>query len=91
MGTTTPQRVMPTDWKAQLEAANRRIAELEGKVAVQNDALQRLSGEGADTQGVTRMLDVLKQSLERATIYKQFIETRLGLTPEAARDSGQRG
>jgi len=90
MGTTAPRRVMPTDWKAQLEAANRRIAELEGKVAAQHDTLQRLSGEGADTQGVTRMLDVLKQSLERATIYKQFIETRLDLTPAAARDGGQR-
>ena len=67
MGTTTPRRVMPTDWKAQLEAANRRIAEIEGKVAVQHDTLQRLSAEGADTQAVTRMLDVLKQSLERAT------------------------
>jgi uncharacterized coiled-coil protein SlyX len=89
MGTTAPRRVMPTDWKAQLEAANRRIAELEGKVAAQHDTLQRLSGEGADTQGVTRMLDVLKQSLERATIYKQFIETRLDRAPEAARDSGR--
>ena len=77
MGTTAPRRVMPTDWKAQLEAANRRIAELEGKVAVQQDTWKRLSGEGADTQVVTRMLDVLKQSLERATLYKRFIETRL--------------
>ena len=90
MGTTTPRRVMPTDWKAQLEAANRRIAEIEGKVAVQHDTLQRLSAEGADTQVVTRMLDVLKQSLERATVYKRFIETRLDLAPEAARDGGQR-
>ena len=89
MGTTTPRRVMPTDWKAQLEAANRRIAELEGKISVQNERLQRLPGEGAGTQAVTRMLDVLKQNLERTTIYKQFIETRLDQTPEAARDSGQ--
>ena len=89
MGTTTPRRVMPTDWKAQLEAANRRIAELEGKVAVQQDTWKRLSGEGADTQVVARMLDVLKQNLERATIYKQFIETRLDQTPDAASDSGQ--
>jgi uncharacterized coiled-coil protein SlyX len=90
MGTIAPRRVVPTDWKAQLEAANRRIAELEGKVAVQQDTWKRLSGEGADTQVVSRMLDVLKQSLERATVYKRFIETRLDLAPEAARDGGQR-
>jgi uncharacterized coiled-coil protein SlyX len=88
MGSTTPRRVMPTDWKAQLEAANRRIAELEGKVAVQQDTWKRLSGEGADTQVVTRMLGVLKQSLERATLYKRFIETRLDPTPDTAHDSG---
>jgi uncharacterized coiled-coil protein SlyX len=89
MGTTTPRRVMPTDWKAQLQAANRRIAELEGKISVQNERLQQLSGVGAGTQAVTRMLDVLKQNLERTTIYKQFIETRLDQTPDAASDSGQ--
>lgn len=81
MGTITPQGVMPTDWNVQLEAANRRVAELEHKIAVQDDALQRLSGEGADTQNITRMLAVLKQSLERATLYKHFIETRLDPTP----------
>jgi uncharacterized coiled-coil protein SlyX len=81
MGTITPQGVMPTDWNVQLEAANRRVAELEHKIAVQDDALQRLSGEGADTQNVTRMLAVLKQNLERATLYKHFIETRLDPTP----------
>jgi len=79
---------MPTDWNAQMEAANRRIAELQNKIVVQDDTLQRLSAEGADTQIVTRMLDVLKQSLERASIYKQFIETRLDRTP--VRPSGQR-
>jgi uncharacterized coiled-coil protein SlyX len=89
MGTTTPRRVMPNDWKAQLQAANRRIAELEGKISVQNERLQQLSGVGAGTQAVTRMLDVLKQNLERTTIYKQFIETRLDQTPDAASDSGQ--
>jgi uncharacterized coiled-coil protein SlyX len=89
MGTTARRGVMPTDWNAQMETANRRIAELQDKIAVQNDALQRLSGEGADAQIVTRMLDVLKQSLERASLYKQFIETRLDRMP--ARPGGQRG
>jgi uncharacterized coiled-coil protein SlyX len=71
-----------------METANRRIAELQDKIAVQNETLQRLSGEGADAQIVARMLDVLKHSLERASIYKQFIETRLDRTP--ARHGGQR-
>jgi uncharacterized coiled-coil protein SlyX len=88
MGTTARRGVMPTDWNAQMETANRRIAELQGKIVVQDDTLQRLSAEGADTQIVTRMLEVLKQSLERASIYKQFIETRLDRTP--ARPSRQR-
>jgi uncharacterized coiled-coil protein SlyX len=88
MGTTARRSVMPTDWNAQMEAASRRIAELQDKIVVQDDTLQRLSAEGADTQIVTRMLDVLKQSLERASIYKQFIETRLDRTP--VRPSGQR-
>jgi hypothetical protein len=82
MGTQTPQGVMPTDWNVQLEAANRHVAELEQKIGVQNDTLHRLSGEGADTQNVTRILAVLKQNLERATLYKHFIETSLDPTPE---------
>jgi uncharacterized coiled-coil protein SlyX len=79
---------MLTDWNAQLETANRRIAEIEDKISAQNDALQRLSGEGADTQIVTRMLDVLKQSLERANVYKHFIETRIDRMPASARQGG---
>jgi uncharacterized coiled-coil protein SlyX len=90
MGTTAPRGAMPTDWNAQLEAANRRIAELEKKISVQNETLQRLSVEGAGTQAVTRMLDVLNQNLERASIYKQFIESRIGPTSGAARNGGQR-
>jgi uncharacterized coiled-coil protein SlyX len=77
-----------TDWNEHLETANRRIAEIEDKISTQNDALQRLSGEGADTHIVTRMLDVLKQSLERANIHKRFIESRIERTPASARQSG---
>jgi uncharacterized coiled-coil protein SlyX len=77
-----------TDWNEHLETANRRIAEIENKISTQNDALQRLSGEGADTHIVTRMLDVLTQSLERANIHKRFIESRIERTPASARQSG---
>jgi hypothetical protein len=77
-----------TDWNAQLETANRHIAEIEGKISAQNDALQRLSGEGADTHIVTRMLDVLKQNLERANIHRHFIETRIDRMPASARQGG---
>jgi uncharacterized coiled-coil protein SlyX len=77
-----------TDWNEHLETANRRIAEIENKITAQNDALQRLSGEGADIHIVTRMLDVLTQSLERANIHKRFIESRIERTPASARQSG---
>jgi hypothetical protein len=77
-----------TDWNDQLETASRRIAEIEGKISAQNDALQRLSGEGADTHIVTRMLDVLKQNLERANIHKRFIESRIDRMPASARQGG---
>jgi hypothetical protein len=66
-----------TDWNAQLEKANRHIAELENKISAQNDASRRLSAEGAAAPMVARMLDVLEQNLERANIYKRFIEARL--------------
>jgi hypothetical protein len=73
-----------TDWNEHLETANRRIAEIEDKISAQNEALQRLSGEGADTHIVSRMLDVLKQSLERANIHKRFIESRIDRMPASA-------
>ena len=73
-----------TDWNDQLRTVNQRIAEIENKISAQNDALQRLSGEGADTHIVTRMLDVLKQSLERANIHRRFIESRMDRTPASA-------
>jgi uncharacterized coiled-coil protein SlyX len=66
-----------TDWNAQLEKADRHIAELENKISAQNDALRLLSGEGAAARMVAQMLDVLTQNLERANIYKRLIETRL--------------
>jgi uncharacterized coiled-coil protein SlyX len=81
---------MPTDWRSQLDAANRRIAELESKISAQNEVLRRLSLEGAGTQVVTRMLDVLNENLERASIYKQFIESRIAPPSAAAPDSEQR-
>jgi hypothetical protein len=77
-----------TDWNAQLEKANRHIAELETKITAQTDALRRLSWEGAGARMVTRMLDVLKESLERANIYKRFIETRLDRAGLSARRNG---
>jgi hypothetical protein len=77
-----------TDWNAQLEKANRHITELETKISAQNDALRRLSGEGAAAPMVARMLDVLKQSLERANIYQRFIETRLDRAGLSARHNG---
>jgi uncharacterized coiled-coil protein SlyX len=77
-----------TDWNTHLESANRRIAEIEGKISVQNETLKRLSEKGADTLTVNRMLDVLNQSLERANVHKRFIETRIERMPAPARQGG---
>jgi uncharacterized coiled-coil protein SlyX len=76
-----------TDWNDQLETINRHIAEIEDKISAQNDTLQRLSGEGAHTHIVNRMLDVLTQSLERANIHKSFIESRIDRMPASARQA----
>jgi uncharacterized coiled-coil protein SlyX len=77
-----------TDWNAQLEKANRHIAELETKISAQHHALRGLSGEGAAARMVARMLDVLKQNLERAGIYKRFIESQLDRAGLSARRNG---
>jgi hypothetical protein len=77
-----------TDWNAHLETACRRIAEIEGKITVQNEAMQRLSERGADTGIVARMLHVLNESLERANIHKRFIETRMERWPSSAPQRG---
>jgi len=48
-GSNQPSRCHVTDWNAHLETAQRRIAEVEGKISVQKEAMQRLSEQGADT------------------------------------------
>ncbi|PWT84381.1 MAG: hypothetical protein C5B56_15720 [Proteobacteria bacterium] len=60
-----------------METAERRIAEIEGKISMQNADMQRLSEQGADTGIVARMLHVLNESLERANVHKRFIESRM--------------
>ena len=77
-----------TDWNAHLETAQRRIAEIEGKISVQKEAMQRLSAQGTDTGIVARMLQVLNDSLERANIHKRFIESRMDLWPSPAQQRG---
>jgi hypothetical protein len=77
-----------TDWNAHLETAQRRIAEVEGKISVQREAMQRLSEQGADTGIVARMLHVLNESLERANIHKRFIESRVKVFPSPAQQRG---
>jgi hypothetical protein len=85
---TSRRGVTLTDWNAHLETAQQRIAEIEGKISVQKEAMQRLSAQGADTGIVARMLQVLNDSLERANIHKRFIESRMDLWPSSAQQRG---
>jgi uncharacterized protein YigA (DUF484 family) len=68
-------------WKAQLELAKSRIAEIEDKIA-----LQRQRAEQNDDTAV-RLMSVLQESLARAKAHAQYIEQRIA-AHEA--DSGRR-
>jgi uncharacterized protein YigA (DUF484 family) len=68
-------------WKAQLELAKSRIAEIEDKIA-----LQRQRAEQNDDTAV-RLISVMQESLARAKAHVQYIEQRIA---EHAADSGRR-
>ena len=58
-------------WKAQLELAKSRIAEIEDKIA-----LQRQRAEQNDDTAV-RLISVMQESLARAKAHAQYIEQRI--------------
>jgi hypothetical protein len=65
------------DWQAQLETCQRRIAELEEKIASQRQKLQRLLDGNLNTTFVQRILALWEESLERVHSHKRLIETRI--------------
>ena len=72
------------DWQAQLEACQRRIVELEGKIASERQKLQQLLGGNRNATFAQRTLAMREESLERVQSRKRLIETSV---PLASQDS----
>jgi hypothetical protein len=65
------------DWQAQLQTCQRRIVELEGKIASERQKLQQLLGGNRNATFVQRTLAMREESLERVQSCKRLIETRI--------------
>jgi septal ring factor EnvC (AmiA/AmiB activator) len=64
-------------WTEQLELAQRQIAEIENKIALQQQKVRELHTEGADTDLHVRLIAVMEESLARAKTHAQYIEQRI--------------
>jgi hypothetical protein len=76
---------MDYSWNAQRDLTKSRIAEIEDKIALQQQLAERLQLQNDDT--TVRMISVLQGSLARAKAHAQYIEQRIAAN-EA--DSGRR-
>jgi hypothetical protein len=65
-------------WQAEFELTSMRVAELEGKITLQREAIRQLSAKEKDTTTAQQLLRVREQNLERLLIYRAFVESRLG-------------
>jgi hypothetical protein len=65
------------EWQAQLETCQRKIVELEEKVASQSQKLQRLLDGNMNAIFAERILAMREESLERVQNWKRLIETRI--------------
>ena len=72
-------------WKAQRELAKSRIAEIEGKLALQTQMAERLQND--DTSLPVRLISVMQENLARAKAHAQYIEQRIAAYKA---DSGRR-
>jgi len=64
-------------WLAQLKACQAKIVELEEKIALRRQQIQRLLDQKKDATYAQRLLAISEQSLQRANSTKQLIERRL--------------
>ena len=78
------------DWNAELEIANRRVAELEDMVSRLTDALRQGPDSSAEATPVERILErarrtlpVRMASLERARHHQRFIEHKIAAGTKA--------
>ena len=69
------------DWQAQLETCQRRIVELEEKIASQRQKLQRLLDGKGNATFAQRTLAMREESLERVQGCKRLIESRIAGRP----------
>ena len=65
------------DWQTQLETCQRKIVELEEKVASQRQKLQRLLDGNMNATFAQRILVMREESLERVQTWKHLSETRI--------------
>jgi hypothetical protein len=65
------------DWAGQLIMAQRQVTEIEQKVARQQQAVEQLRLQGANTSQSARLLAVMQQSLARAKLHVAFIEHKV--------------
>src|SRR5437879_6520747 len=72
-------------WNEQRDLAQRRIAEIEDKIARQRQSVEQLQND--DTSLPIRLISVMLESLARAKAHAQYIERRIE-AHEA--DSGRR-
>jgi hypothetical protein len=66
-----------TSWTDQLQSAQHQVAEIKGKISLQQQAVERLNTQGSDTGLQLRLIAIMEQSLARTTTYVQFIEQRI--------------
>jgi len=64
-------------WDAQRELAQRQIAEIEDKLALQRQRAE-LHLQNDDTSVPIRLISVMQESLARAKAHAQYIEQGLG-------------
>jgi hypothetical protein len=65
------------DWQAQLETCQSRKAELEEKIALQRQKIQRLLDRNMSATFAQRILAIREESLDRVQRDKRLIETRI--------------
>jgi hypothetical protein len=65
------------DWSGQLILAQRQVAEIEKKIARQQQNVEQLRSEGADTNQSARLIAIMQQSLARAHAHVAFIERKI--------------
>lgn len=68
---------MDFSWTSQLELAQRRIEEIEERMALRQQTAQQLQTQGVDANLHKNLIAVTEESLARAKAHAQYIENRI--------------